>query len=320
LIYNEIYNFRGRCFILIQTVLGPVENNNLGFILPHEHIMVGFIEGGRLSNNDYDFNNVIETILPNLNVLKECGCSTFVDCTPQYLGRDAFILKELSIRSGLNIVTNTGFYKEPYLPAFTYDMSVVELAELWIKEALCGIGSSGVLPGFIKIALNEGELIPIQIKILKAAAIASKATGLVIQCHTVGGVAISEAADILEEEKFDFDNFIWVHADTEMDLTYHKKLAAAGMWIEVDSVGYRPYEEHIKLLKELIALGFENKLLISQDTGWYNIGEVNGGSIRPYHKIFTEFIPLALKSGISKEMIDKFFVKNPAKALRIRVK
>jgi predicted metal-dependent phosphotriesterase family hydrolase len=303
---------------LIQTVLGAVKNSALGITLPHEHIMVGFIEGGNLSNNDYDFDNVIERILPNLKALKQAGCNTFVDCTPKYLGRDVFILRELSIKSGLNIVTNTGFYKEPYLPAFVYDMKEVELAELWIKETRDGIDSSGVLPGFIKIALNEGKLIPIQIKILKAAAIASKATGLAIQCHTVGGTAISEAAAILKEESFDLNNFIWVHADTEGDLTYHNKLAVLGMWIEVDSIGYRPYEEHIRLLKDLIDLGLEDKILISQDSGWYNIGQVNGGEIRPYHKIFTEFIPLAITSGISKELINKFLIQNPAAALSLR--
>lgn len=303
---------------LIQTVLGPVEDNTLGVTLPHEHIMVGFIEGGKLTNNDYDFNNIIDNILPNLKALKQAGCNTFVDCTPKYLGRDVFILRELSIKSGLNIVTNTGFYKDPYLPIFAYDMKETELAELWINEARYGIDSSGILPGFIKIALNEGKLIPIQVKILKAASIASKATGLAIQCHTVGGTAISEAASILEEESFDFDNFIWVHADTEGDLTYHKKLAASNMWIEVDSIGYRPYEDHIKLLKRLIDLGLEDKLLISQDSGWYNIGQLNGGDIRPYHKILTEFVPLALKSGISNELINKLLVQNPAKALRLR--
>jgi phosphotriesterase-related protein len=305
-------------FILIRTVLGTIEDNKLGVTLPHEHVMVGFIEGGKLTPDDYDYNEVIETILPNLKILKEAGCDSFFDCTPQYLGRDPYILKELSIKSGLNIITNTGFYKEPYLPSFVYDMDEKSLANLWIKEALEGIGTSGIIPGFIKIAVNEGNLVSIQKKILRAAAIASKATGLGIQCHTVGGTAINEAADILKQVELDYDNFIWVHSDTESDLSCHEKLGKLGMWIEVDSIGSKPYEEHVEMIKSLVNLGLEDKILISQDTGWYNIGQKQGGNIRPYHKLLTEFIPKAIESKIPENLIRKFIIDNPAKALRVR--
>ena len=194
---------------MIQTVLALIKDRDLGITLPHEHIMVGFVEGGKLTSKDYNSNEVVETMLPYLIKLRESGCNSFIDCGPEYLGRDPYILKELSIKSGLNIITNTGFYKEPYLPSFAYEWSENALAELWIKEAVNGIGTSGIKPGFIKIALTDGEIIPIQEKILRAAVITSKATGLVIQCHTVGGQAINEAASILEEMNFNFERFIW---------------------------------------------------------------------------------------------------------------
>lgn len=128
-----------------------------GLILVHEHIMVGFVENGSLSTADYDAEDVVAAVLPHLVKLKEAGCGVLFDCAPQYLGRDPYILKRLSELSGVQLVTNTGFYKLPYLPLFVKEASEEELAAIWIKEALEGIGSSGVLAGFIKIALNDGK-------------------------------------------------------------------------------------------------------------------------------------------------------------------
>lgn len=65
------------------------------------------------------------------------------------------------------------------------------------------------------------------------------------------------------------------------------ELGKQGMWIEIDSVGSIPYEEHVDLLKQLIEKDVIDKLLISQDAGWYNIGEYEGGNIRPYHRLLT---------------------------------
>jgi len=55
---------------------------------------------------------------------------------------------------------------------------------------------------------------------------------------------------------------------------------------------------------------------VSQDTGWYNIGEPNGGNIRPYHKIFTEFMPMCYERGL-KEKIHKISMTNPSICLDI---
>lgn len=305
---------------MIQTVTQLISKEDLGIVLPHEHILVGFIEDGKLTSQDYDRDDVVRVMLPYLKQLADAGCRALVDCGPEYLGRDPYILKELSQLSSMHIITNTGFYQGPYLPSFVYEISVEELADIWIKEAEEGIGESGVKPGFIKIALSNSNrrILPIQQKILSAAIRTSKQTGLTIQAHTIGGLTILHALEIIQENDFDPSKFIWVHADSELDLAYHERAVKAGMWIEMDSIGARAYLEHYGIIKNLIDRGLEDKILISQDAGWYNVGQKDGGQVRPYHLLFTEFIPLLLEKGIDEVIIDKLLVKNPASALNIR--
>jgi len=302
---------------MIQIVLGLIENTQMGVTLSHEHILVGFIPEGKLVSTDYNREEVVEVILPYLVKLRDAGCDTFVDCSPEYLGRDPYILKELSRRSGLHILTNTGFYQTPYLPAFVHEISVEDLATIWINEALHGLGDSGVRPGFIKIALNTGRLIPVQDKILRAAILTAQKTGLVIQSHTVGGEAIIHVLEIMKETEFDARRFIWVHADSEPDIAFHIKAASQGMWIEVDSIGTRPFEDHCRILRGLLDAGLKNKLLLSQDAGWYNVGQVQGGQVRPYHPFFTEFIPAALQWGLEQTVLNEMITVNPQKAFAI---
>jgi phosphotriesterase-related protein len=170
---------------MIQTVLGEISKDELGIVLPHEHILVGFIEDGKMTRDDYDRGEVIRIMLPYLMQLAAAGCRTLTECTPEFLGRDPYLLAELSELSGLHIITNTGYYQKPYLAPFVYETSSEDLARIWIKEALEGIESSRIKPGFIKIALSNtnGGISPVQQTILKAALLTSRETGLPIQAH-----------------------------------------------------------------------------------------------------------------------------------------
>ena len=90
---------------------------------------------------------------------------------------------------------------EPYLPEKTFALPAQELADEWVREFEEGIEGSGVRPGFIKTAVNPGDLFPIQQRITHAAAIASRLTGMTVATHTGAGIAAHQVLDILEEEE-----------------------------------------------------------------------------------------------------------------------
>lgn len=62
-------------------------------------------------------------VLPYLLEVKKHGVRTILDCTPSFLAKDPLLLKTLSEKSGIQILTNTGFYGAvggKYLPDFVH--------------------------------------------------------------------------------------------------------------------------------------------------------------------------------------------------------
>lgn len=301
---------------MIQTVTGPVLDLDFGKAAAHEHVLVDFHDPSE-APRAYDRADVATVMRPYLDTLRETGCRGFVDCTPIWLGRDPELLLELSQLTGLHMVTNTGWYQAPMLPPEADRLSEEEIAAVWIDEAINGIGSTGIKPGFIKIALNSGKLSDSARKILGAAILAAQTTSLVVVSHTVGSAAMLEAQAIMQARRFDLSQFIWAHADAGDGRDIQRQMAASGVWISLDGIGSR-HDQQVIMLKDLIAAGLADRVLISQDSGWYHVGEPKGGKVRPYHTLFTEFWPCAVQSGIDENMLDQITTANVARAIRVR--
>jgi phosphotriesterase-related protein len=301
----------------IQTVRGGIKPDKLGLTLIHEHIMVDFVGADKVSKDRYNPDEVFQVMLPYLEEIRAMGVTGFGECTPMFLGRDPELLARLSEAADMHIITNTGMYKEPYLPEYAFQKSADELAQMWISEMEKGIENTGIKPGFIKIAVNPGSLIPIQQKIVRAAAKTSLATGLTVASHTGHGIAATETMDILEAEGLSLDKYVFVHAGSEPDQKHHFNAAERGAWVEYDNISENSAEKSIQLIKNMLEKGYGDNLLLSQDAGWYNVGQPKGGNIKSFSYIVKDFIPLMLKSGIDQNTIDKFMITNPALALQV---
>ena len=236
----------------VETVAGPVDPAALGPMLPHEHVLVDFIGADRVSPDRYDADEVFSVMLPYLQDLREAGIETLVECTPNYLGRDPALLRRLGEASGIRLLTNTGLYKDPYLPQWAHEASADELAAAWIREATEGIGPERIKPGFIKIAVNEGDLSEVQAKIVRAAALTSRATGLVIASHTTTGHAALQELDILAAEGVPASHLIIVHMDAEPDQELHRQVAERGAWLEYDGIREASAEAKAPLVLEAL--------------------------------------------------------------------
>ncbi|NLX37643.1 MAG: phosphotriesterase [Chloroflexi bacterium] len=301
----------------IETVCGPIAPAALGATLIHEHILVDFGGASVTGPHRWDRQQVFDHMLPYLSAIRHQGLTTLVDCTPMYLGRDAPLLRRLALQSGLQIITNTGLYKEPYLPPWAFDLSAEELTAVWVSEARDGIGATGIRPGFIKIAVNPGPLVPIQRKIVAAAALTHLQTGLVVASHTGHAIAAHESLDIAAAAGMSLGRYIIVHADAISDLDEHVRLAKRGAWLEYDALGTRPAEEHARLLLAMLERGYGEQLLLSHDAGWYHVGEPNGGEVRPFTFLMDTFVPLLRQYGVDQSTIERLIIINPARALAI---
>jgi phosphotriesterase-related protein len=301
---------------MVITVQGPVKVSELGRVLTHEHVMVDFIGADKVSPDRYDRAEVRAVMLPYLLNLKAAGVETLMECTPEFIGRDVALLRELSEASGVRLVTNTGWYKDPFLPPRAYELTAEQIAAEWIAEAREGIGGTGIRPGFIKIAVNPGELIEVQAKIVRAAALTSKATGLVIASHTGSNVAAEQELGILESEGLPESRLIIVHCDAEPDIEAHGRLAARGAWLSYDGIREGNAAEKVTLVVEAYRR-WPGQLLISQDAGWYNVGTPGGGEVAALDWLPRHFLPLLREAGLTEDDIEQLMVRNPARAFAV---
>ena len=308
---------------VIMTVNGELPSDQLGFSLSHEHVLVDFIGADKVDPSRYDVTEVYKKAFPILVAAKEKGCKTLIECTPAYLGRDVKLLQQLSKAIELNILTNTGYYGaagEKYLPAHAYKETANEIAARWINEWKNGIDGSGIKPGFIKSGVDKFPLSEVQQKMVEAAAITHLATGLTFGIHTGDGPAAMEEMRIFGSRGVAASAWIWIHAQNEKQRELHFKAAKAGGWVSFDGVNANSISDCLDFLKDMKSEQLLKHVLLSQDSGWYHVGEPGGGEFNDYNSIADLLIPAMKEKGFTQSDIQQIFVTNPANAFAIRVR
>jgi phosphotriesterase-related protein len=129
-----------------------------------------------------------------------------------------------------------------------------------------------------------------------------------------------EEIEVLKDEGVSPEAFIWVHAQSEKDLTAHVRAANMGAWISLDGISGDNIAEYAAMLKNMKENQLLGKVLISHDAGWYRPGEPGGGEFRGYTDIFEKFIPLLKTENFTDKEIETLLVNNPAEAFTVRVR
>ena len=304
-----------------NTVTGSYPIDSLGLALIHEHMLVDFVGADAVSPARWNRDSVIAKVLPYLLEVRKHGVKTILDCTPSYLAKDPLLLKALSEKSGIRILTNTGFYGAvggKYLPEFVRVETPEQLASHWIGEFENGIEGTGIKPGFIKISVNEADtLSPIDQKLVRAAAITHLNTGLTIASLTGTWKTAAQEVKILREMGVEPSKFVWVHAQAEDDFQNYAVAAEMGVWISLDGIGWAidPYVERLVFAKEN---GILRNILISHDAGWYDPAKAGGGDFQPFTNIFEKLIPALNQQGFSQSDWNILLVENPKRAFQLK--
>ncbi len=305
----------------IQTLKGPVAVQALGLILPHEHL---FVDLRGPSAPDYalaDPETVGRLVKPYLDAARAAGVTVLVDCGTVGVGRNVTVLRHLAEISPIHIVAPTGVYREAFVPSELRSLSAEALADLWIRDLTEGMEDTQTRAGFIKIALSDDGPTELEKRNLRAAAIASEATGAVIASHTIGGAAAQHEMDILEAARLNLRRFIWVHAQTERDRRIHEEAARRGAYLEFDAIGAAnpPQDAMLEVVVALLEAGHADRILLSHDAGWYDPGQPDGlpkpDGFRGYTALIEQFIPALRTRDVSESTIHQLTVTNPAHAL-----
>jgi phosphotriesterase-related protein len=264
-----------------------------------------------------------------LKVLKAAGISTVVDLTTYDGARDIRFLEEVSRKSGMNMIACTGqrFFpprsRRVSMPART----IVGLAEYFMKEIDRGIDGTGIKAGVIKIGIIAGRPTSLEEVGLRAAARASKATGVPIRIHTDAVHRAGESdAVILEDEGVNPARVSFDHSDDSGDMDYFLGLVRRGYSLSMDHVHRGlmadfklSYERRAECIKKLIDAGFARQLFLSSDSEF-------GGSLLPEEArdwrenidppegmLFSvrRLLPHLRELGVSSEQIQVMTVENP---------
>ena len=180
---------------------------------------------------------MIDRCLEALRQAHDAGIDSIIDLTPFDLGRQVWLFEAVAERSPLNVVCATGVYR--WVPVVYYGWDEDEIAAHFVREIREGIEGSQIRAGAIKLAwdleyrLEEapGRVSPRGMleRTARAAARASKATGVPISCHTR---AVDELGtpllDIFEDEGLDLRAVTIGHSNDSRDLDYLRGLAARG--------------------------------------------------------------------------------------------
>jgi predicted metal-dependent phosphotriesterase family hydrolase len=308
----------------VMTVRGPVDPASIGFTLPHEHTQVALWQvAGRW---DYwELTRDEPLILEELRLFREAGGTALADLTLPGIGRDPAWLVRIARASGLHVVMGGGWYRGPYYPpeALIDRRSTDALAEELVGEATTGVGDTGVRIGILgEIGTDKPWVAPVEERVFRAVARASRRTGLAISTHAAQSGVGAAQLTILEEEGADPGRIVIGHSDSYPHLDHYLDLIGRGASIEFDFLGmsFEPTEKHgegrtVELLLELLHRGHGDRILLSQDVchnSQLRRYEGNG-----YTYLQTTFLPRLRGAGVSDAEIDRMTIENPRRILTI---
>lgn len=297
----------------VLTTLGPKQKDELGLILPHEHV---FVDLGPIAAKSYEqarLSEVLDVMVPELEKARASSVTALVEATPVGVGRRVDIVKAVSEAANLPLIVATGIYREPWIPVWAQEASGEELYVWMLSELQDGIEATGVQAAWIKLSAGDEGQSKAETKILEAAVRAGLATNAVIGSHTRKGKVVETQLDILEHLAYPASRFIWIHTQTEPDFGWHLELAARGVWLEYDAIGSDGWDDNffIRHIMKLVEAGYEKQILLSHDRGWYDPSKPLGGVQKPFSYLSTTFLPKLQAAGFDEASIQTLTHDNP---------
>lgn len=295
----------------IETVTGPVDSTTVGLTLPHEHVFVDLLGPEDPGFCQVDWPKILETCTDTLGGLRRLDVDLLVDCTALGLGRNASLLRDVSLATGVRIVCATGVYKG-LVPGELADASPEDLADRFARELTEGIDGTDVRAGVIKLATTETGATPRETDVHRAGAIAAVATDTAIVLHSPHADVTRDVLAILEAEGFDPARLIWAHAH-DSTLEENLEFADRGVTISFDAISVRDDTEMIDRIERLGEAGHGDRVIVSTDTSmWVNPPEL--AYDRSIEHLLGVFLP-HLEARLGSDARHRLTHENPARAI-----
>jgi phosphotriesterase-related protein len=333
----------------VMTVNGLLPTSKLGVTLPHEHILndcrcwwnkpveperqylaQGPVEMSIIGELRMDpFVNLHNCALDDeglaireLAKFAEAGGRSVVDPTCRGIGRNAEALVRISAATGLNIVMGAGYYLQSSHPPEVKKLSIDNIADEIVAEAVEGVGETKVKIGLIGEIGISGDFTSEEEKSLRGAARAQRRTQLPLMVHLPAWYRHAHRVlDIVEEEGGNLRHTIVCHMNPSgSDFEYQSSLAKRGAFIEYDMLGMDYWyadqqvqcpsdEDNAKAIAGLINAGYGDRLLLSQDVFLKMMLTHYGGF--GYAYVLKHFVPRLRRHGVAESSIKAMMIDNP---------
>jgi phosphotriesterase-related protein len=314
----------------VQTVQGPVDAEQLGLILVHEHVRFRdeavAAEWPDRYNEQAELNAALEAVI----AAKSRGVQTIVDPTAMFGGRDVGFMRRVADQTGVRILACTGIYSYDYLPHYFENRDVDAMADHFVADIQSGIQGTEIKAAFLKCAADAPGVTEHVEKIHRAVARASLQTGAPIMAHSMPAAATGpRQVEIFEEEGVDLARVQIAHCGDTDDLDYIERLIDKGVYVGLDRYGlemYLPISQRNATTAELLRRGHAERLMISQDycatIDWFPPEAEEEferqGAIRNWSMtlVFDEVVPTLREQGVMDDRVfETIFKDNPRRWL-----
>jgi phosphotriesterase-related protein len=314
----------------VQTVQGPIDGQELGVVLIHEHVRFRDEAVAAEWPGRYDEQAELDAALQAVTDAKARGVQTVVDPTAMFGGRDVRFMKRVAEQTGVRIVPCTGIYSYDYLPHYFVNRDVDVMAEHFVADLTEGVQGTDIKAAFLKCAADAPGLTEHVEKIHRAVARASVQTGAPIMAHSMPAIGTGpKQVDIFEQEGVDLGRVQIAHCGDTDDVDYIEALIERGVYVGLDRYGlemFLPIDKRNATTAELLRRGRADRLMISQDfcatIDWFppEAAEVfeGQGAIRNWSMtlVFDEVIPALREQGVFDDgVFQTIFVENPRRWL-----
>jgi phosphotriesterase-related protein len=278
------------------------------------------------------------------------GGQSILDCSVPYERGDPNIIKNISEKTGANIIMSTGVNSAYIVPKKYKKMNVSELVAFFEKEIYEGIDNTSIVAGNIKLLVDGKSLSGADelaadgtfMKALEAASSASANTGAPVMIHSYH-LSEEEFTTLLVAAKgfgMPYGRLIFSHFDTmirelrfeeilndpkalSLNLELGRRAMDLGSTLSFDLLGAdwsngAGLAEHndvyaLAAISQYVKEGYADSLVIGTDT-WNRLSTRRFGGHGMSH-LLNYIVPTLLKFGVSEQDVAKITTLNPARLL-----
>jgi phosphotriesterase-related protein len=310
----------------VMTVTGPIPLDKLGMTLMHEHFT--FAYPGWFADDSltpYSREAAETACLKVLDDVKKIGVRTIVDATAADVGgRDPILLRNLSEKSGVNIIAATGLFPENVGAAGYYKWQSTmrgrnleeDLYELFSTEITVGIRGSGVKAGLIKVATGDPVISDYEATVIKAAVRVAKEQRVSIITHTEAATVGPAQQELFLKLGANPERIMIGHQNNSEVIEYAlTQLKKPGFYLGFDRINPLMSTAAEDNIVSLVLRGYGNRIMLSHDCIFVWLG-------RPGHLpsqyadwypdfLFRRLLPKMKAAGVMDEQIRSILVENP---------